>query len=86
MNKPLGDLKDHFWLVQRMARAVGTDLARAMDEGRLDEGAWSEMITRCRGCEAACDCKSWLEAAEREDTPREAAMPGCANARIFPEL
>ena len=31
-NQPLGETKDHYWLVQRMARANGTDLVSAAED------------------------------------------------------
>ena len=67
--KPMGALTEHYWLVQRMAKAVGCDTAQAMEEGRLDPQEWAEMVTRCRGCEVTCACRDWLARAELEEAP-----------------
>ncbi|GAA4221009.1 hypothetical protein GGQ68_000329 [Sagittula marina] len=56
----LGAEIDHYWLVQRMAKATGVDLVRAMDAGVLDHDTWAGIVTRCRGCQWAEGCDHWL--------------------------
>jgi hypothetical protein len=81
--KPLGDPITHFWNVQRMARATGTDLVAAHDTGALSSEDWAGMVTRCRGCEWAEGCQEWLP----EHTDGTAKAPkGCVNRRIFDAL
>lgn len=80
---PKGDPKVHYWHVQRMAKSLGCDMAQVMSEGRLSSEDWMAMVERCRDCQSTCACRRWLRAAELEDAPREAAMPGCENALVF---
>ena len=53
--RPLGDATEHYWRVQRMARATGLDLVEAQQDGALDPRHWAGMVRRCRGC-------AWAEA------------------------
>jgi len=62
--KPLGDKLRHYWLAQRMAKQNGLDLARAQDDGLLDQPDWAAMVERCRGCTWADGCDRWLRAIE----------------------
>ena len=57
---PLGDETEHYWLVQRMAKATGVDLVRAMEAGLLSQDDWAGIVNRCRGCEWAEGCGQWL--------------------------
>lgn len=81
--KPMGNQRDHYWLVQRMAKALGCDTVQAMEDGTLNASDWSDMVTRCRGCQATCACKLWLSRAELDTAPRAEAMDGCENALVF---
>ncbi|EPX79808.1 DUF6455 family protein [Salipiger mucosus] len=80
---PLGDRTEHYWLVQRMARANGTDLVAAMEAGVLDQEAWAGMVERCRGCAWADGCHRWLDRPgdALRDTPE-----GCENRARFATL
>ena len=82
-NQPLGETKDHYWLVQRMARANGTDLVRAAEDGALSQEDWAAMVHRCRACKWAEGCKRWLSHPETElrETPE-----GCVNRHHFAAL
>ncbi|SNT18938.1 DUF6455 family protein [Antarctobacter heliothermus] len=60
--QPLGNATDHYWLVQRMAKATGVDLVRAVDVGLLSQVDWAGLVTRCRGCTWAEGCGHWLDA------------------------
>ncbi|QPM92102.1 DUF6455 family protein [Pseudooceanicola algae] len=84
--KPLGDPNEHYWRVQRMAKAVGSDLAAAQTEGRLSDQDWADMVTRCRGCSVTCACSDWLDRAEMDGRTRDSAIPGCENKLVFPKL
>ncbi|MEQ9261476.1 MAG: DUF6455 family protein [Roseovarius sp.] len=59
--KPLGPSRAHYFRVLGMAQATGVDLVSAFDAGRLDNGTWSGMVERCRGCAWAEGCDAWLE-------------------------
>ncbi|KUF10214.1 DUF6455 family protein [Pseudoponticoccus marisrubri] len=72
----LGPETDHYWLVQRMAKATGVDLVRAWDAGMLSSEDWAGVVTRCRGCTWTEGCGRWLDAAEGE--PRGLPTP-CVN-------
>ena len=83
----LGPEIEHYWLVQRMAKATGVDLVEAWDRGLLTSEDWAAIITRCRGCQ-------WVEGCDRYlNVPTEATRtaPGpCLNkarlARIKAQL
>ncbi|NIZ11658.1 DUF6455 family protein [Pseudooceanicola sp. HF7] len=84
--KPLGNQVEHYWLVQRMAKAVGTDLAAAYEDGRIGDADWAAMVGRCRNCQVTCACKDWLTEAELEGTQRDATVAGCENALVLPKI
>jgi hypothetical protein len=76
---PLGPERVHYLLVLGMAQTVGVDLAREMAAGRLTQADWAGMVHRCRGCDWAAGCRSWLH-----DHPHAAAAPApCRNAARF---
>ncbi|MBS8226140.1 DUF6455 family protein [Vannielia litorea] len=81
--KPLGDERTHYLLAMGMAKATRTDLAQAMEEGALDNAAWSGMVTRCRSCGWAENCGEWLDTAIEEGAT---CPPTCVNQRRFLEL
>lgn len=58
---PLGSETEHYWRVQRMAKATGVDLVAAWDAEAIDHAAWSRIVTRCRGCDWAEGCHRWLD-------------------------
>lgn len=81
--RPLGDQTEHYWRVQRMARATGLDLVEAQQDGALDPRHWAGMVRRCRGCAWAEACGRWLDRPEVSPRP----LPeGCANRRLFGTL
>lgn len=84
--RPLGDVKRHFWLVQRMARTVGVDLGDAMRDGRISAEDHAETVTRCRGCACAGTCSDWLDTAELEPRTARAAPGYCENEAMFRNL
>ncbi len=80
--QPLGDPRAHFWRVIKMAKATDVDLSSALDGGRIDVPAYTEMIHRCRGCAAVGACDRLLAAQPQLD-----AAPGyCENAHRFGRL
>ena len=80
--KPLGDVDSHFWRMQRMARATGTDLVSAFKTFDLSSEEYSKMLTQCRGCSDPGRCDRLLTGLpDREDAP-----DFCANQRILASL
>lgn len=76
--KPLGDMRRHFWLVQKMAQVQGLDLVGALARGDLDQADWAGMVTRCRGCDGAEQC------ARIPPDEQPGALPGyCCNRERF---
>ncbi len=61
----LGPENEHFWLVQRMAKATGIDLVKAADVDLMTQKDWADIVTHCRGCNWSDGCGRWL------DKPRE---------------
>lgn len=57
----LGPQTEHFWLVQRMAKAAGVNLVQAWDAGLIDHEGWSGIVTRCRGCQWTDGCRRILD-------------------------
>ncbi|WP_341365463.1 DUF6455 family protein [Yoonia sp. BS5-3] len=55
--QPLGNLRDHFWRVIKMAKACNVDLSTALDEGQIELEDYTQMVADCRGCThvGACD-------------------------------
>ena len=80
--KPLGPELEHYWLALGMARTAGAGLEAAMEEGRLDHGSWAATVQRCRSCDWAADCPSWL--AEHDHVER--APDTCLNTDLFARL
>lgn len=81
--RPLGDPMRHFWLAQSMAKATGVDLSAAMQEGRIAQEDWADLITRCRACGWADGCAHWLE---RQESGQADAPGQCVNADVFAQL
>ncbi len=76
----LGPQKEHYWLVQRMAKATGVDLVRAMEEGVIDQADWAGIVTHCRGCQWTGGCQEWLNLPVDD----ERHVPGdCENRERF---
>lgn len=67
--KVLGDETEHYWLVQRMARAAGVDLVAATEAGALSQEDWAGIVTRCRSCQWSEGCQSWLSQPVDEERP-----------------
>jgi len=80
--KPLGNAREHFWLMTGMAKALDVDLGAAMAEGRLSRADYAAMVTACRGCTGAGACRKVLDAVE--SLPE---APGyCVNRETLPAL
>ena len=76
--RPLGDMTDHYWLVQRMAKACGVDTAAAVERGDLESNGWTEIVNACRSCQWVDGCQRWLDQQE----PGQSTVPpaACVNA------
>lgn len=78
--KPLGPEREHYWRVQRMARAAGADPAAAWREGTLGADDWTALVARCRACPWDGACASWLARFEAAERPTVSTPPdGCIN-------
>ncbi|MBY6113743.1 hypothetical protein KUW09_02585 [Mameliella alba] len=79
----LGDETEHYWLVQRMAKATGVDLVGAMDAKEMSHEDWSAIVTRCRACQWAEGCAQWLD----QPADQTRALPdGCHNRKHLSAL
>lgn len=80
--RPLGDVRRHFWLVQRMAKLHELDLSQAQARGDIDQETWSKMVERCRGCAWPEGCERFLRRGEALE-----GLPGnCRNRERFAGL
>jgi len=79
----LGEANAHFWLIQRMAKTSGLDLAQAMADGLLAQEEWARMVTRCRGCAWAAGCHEWLDVT---DQAAEVPPVPCLNRARMAEM
>lgn len=86
MPLPLGPLRRHYWLLQRMARVTGADTAGAWAEGRLAAPEWRAMVDRCRACDSPGRCGRWLDLHERENGAAVAPPQGCCNRDCLSRL
>lgn len=77
----IGDEKRHYWLALGMAQVSGTDLQRALDEGRITHGDWADVVTRCRACSWAESCRCWM-AMQTPGSPADVPR-ACPNAGLF---
>jgi hypothetical protein len=78
----LGNAREHFWRVIKMADANRVDLSDALDTGRITVEDYSEMITKCRGCTEVGKCDRLLSALPS----LEKAPAYCENRDTFAEL
>jgi len=78
--RPLGDENRHYWLAVSMAKATGTDLQSALDEGRISHADWADLVTRCRSCQWVEGCDCWL--AKQEAGSADPPDP-CVNSAFF---
>lgn len=82
MMQTLGNARDHFWRVIKMAKANRVDMSDALDRGAISESDYADMITRCRSCGQVGKCDRLLA-----DMPKLDAAPGyCENAATFARL
>jgi len=78
----LGNARDHFWRVIKMAKANRVDLSDALDQGAITAGEYADMITGCRGCEKVGNCDKLLG-----EMPRLTEAPDyCVNRDTFAAL
>ena len=82
MMQTLGDARDHFWRVIKMAKACEVDLSSALDDNKINIAAYADMITDCRRCSDVEKCDRLLaEAAHVDQAPSY-----CVNRETFAEL
>ncbi len=78
----LGDAREHFWRVIKMAKACEVDLSTALDEEQIDITQYSDMITGCRGCTQVGKCDRLLAQVENLSQAPEY----CVNRETFAQL
>ena len=78
----LGDARDHFWRVIKMAKACDVDLSTALDEDKINVAEWADMITGCRGCAQVDKCDRLMR--QQEHVPE--APNYCVNRETFAQL
>jgi hypothetical protein len=80
--RPLGDAVTHYWLAKAMSQTVGLDLQAEIEAGRFSQQDWADTVRRCRSCDWAGACPSWM--AEHEGADHAPAR--CVNADRFEAL
>ncbi len=80
--KPLGDIRDHFWLTLGMAKHLKVDLGQFLETGRISQAEYADHVTRCRACPSPDHCREWLSNAKEGDIP----PAYCQNLASFAEL
>jgi hypothetical protein len=80
--RPLGDAVTHYWLAKAMSQTVGLDLQAEIAAGRFSQQDWADTVRRCRGCDWAGDCPSWMAG----HPEAERAPDACVNAERFNAL
>jgi len=78
--RPLGDENRHYWLAVSMAKATGTDLQAALEEGRISHADWADLVTKCRGCTWVEGCACWLA---KQDAGNADIPDACVNSAFF---
>ncbi len=78
----LGNAREHFFRVIKMANANNVDLSSAFDEGRISLDAYADMITGCQGCSEVGKCDRLLD----NETTLNEAPEYCVNRDTFKTL
>lgn len=78
--RPLGDENRHYWMAVKMAKATGTDLQSALEEGRISHQDWADLVQRCRGCAWVEGCACWMA---RQEAGTAEVPQACPNAATF---
>lgn len=78
----LGDPREHFWRVIKMAKACNVDLSTALDENRINIDEYTDMITGCRGCTQVEKCDRLLA----QEAHLDQAPGYCENKDTFAQL
>ena len=73
--KPLGPMREHYWLLQDMARITGIDLSAAQERGAIGPDDWVGMVRACRDCDWVEECRNWM----REAPCADVAPHACRN-------
>ena len=81
----LGNARDHFWRVIKMAKANSVDLSTALDEGQITSHEYADMVTGCRGCEQVGQCDRLLARVEKLDEAPAYCVNGATFARLRKE-
>lgn len=85
MSARIGDMRDHYWLVQRMAKSVGVDLDKAWETAKVDPEGWASMVQQCRHCDWSQGCQRWMDKRALESEV-QAPPEQCENRHVFDRL
>jgi len=83
MTFPIGDPARHFFMTRSVARIMGVNLAKAMEDGSLRPETYADMVTRCRGCALVSACEKWLA---RQTSTSATPPPGCCCSKVLCDL
>ena len=78
----LGNPRDHFWRMIKMAKATNVDLSTALDEGVIDSAQYANMVHACRGCEKVGACDRLLARLPKLDQAPEYCVNGATFAKL----
>lgn len=84
--KPLGPEREHYWLALSMAQSTGLDMQAEIDKGTFSSEGWSDLVTRCRGCQWVEGCQRWLQSERQSDHLTADPPQQCPNAKVFETL
>ncbi|MFD1342125.1 DUF6455 family protein [Litorisediminicola beolgyonensis] len=76
-------LKQHAYLVDRMAGALEIDLEEEAMRGSVSIGEIEDAVLACTGCACPGACAAWLD---ESDSPRAAPPDFCRNGSLFGRL
>ena len=78
----LGNAREHFFRVIKMANANNVALSSAFDEGKISLDAYADMITGCQGCSQVGKCDRLLD----NETTLNEAPEYCVHRDTFKTL
>lgn len=74
------------WLIPRVDRPKGLDLAQALKDGVLTPKDYVETVSGCRICGDPAACARWIEDMQTSGQATELTAAVCRNAALVAEL
>lgn len=74
------------WLIPRVDRPRGLDLAQALRDGVLTPQDYVETVSGCRRCDDPAACARWIEDMKTSGDAPELTAAVCRNAALVAEL